>query len=130
MINQTFTVPQATLSAHSVSGVVTGRSQTETTGAGKSHTWIEYPTRIKFINRSTIDVKVNFANDADNLSGILASPSDYPMFTILGGTTATQEIWETKTDSLPKAYGVVVQAPAGTASSTFDIECINYQRMY
>jgi len=130
MINQVFTIPQATLSAHSVSGVITGRIQTETTGAGKSSTWVEYPTRIKFINRSGIDVKVNFAENSDTLSGILASPSSYPMFTILGGTTATQELWETKTDSLPKAYGVVVQAPAGSASSTFDIECINYQRMY
>jgi hypothetical protein len=80
------------------------------------------PRRINFINKSGVDVKVNIMDKDDYTEYHAGITTNYPLFTIANGTMTTLGTME----QLAPAYKILVQAPTGDATSTFEIECLNY----
>ena len=125
MINKIFTVSTTDLDAHTAKILDTMISVADAFPTQNMTTKYMFPKRIQFINKTGQDVTVNVFSSADEYAKYVASGTLYAFFTIPSGTVYNMGTSE----NLPNAYKVGVLMPAGSATTTFQVECIGYQEL-
>jgi hypothetical protein len=123
MKNKTFTVSKAQLDAHTVVTLTTYIDINDTSPSGATEARRYYPKKVNFLNTSGIEVKANIFSSDDEIAKYTADPTNYDFFSIPTGTSLIL----TASNILPTAYKILVQAPAGVATTGMSIECIGYQ---
>ena len=122
MLNKNFLVSAANLTTHNVLTIDT-YLDIDIPGYTSTSTVRHYPKKIQFINKTGVDVAINIMSNDTELAKYTLDSTNYDLFTIQNNTTVVMSVL----DILPTAYKILVQAPTGTASVDFRVECICYQ---
>ena len=122
MKNKTFTVSTALLDTNTVQVVETYLDITTTVFTGNSEIKRHYPVMMQMINGTGQTIKYNIFSSSEEYAEYVEDATNFDLVTLHN----SEKIFWRASQNMPIPYKLVIQMPAGTSSTAFIIECINY----